>query len=68
MLLTGIPKETNVIIDGSNSRYIDPDVLETIFNYKHNAYTKGIIVTLEHVQSKYTVPKLNNKIVEEINN
>ena len=67
VLLTGIPRETNVIIDGSNSRYIDPDVLETIFNYKHNAYTKGIIVTLEHVKSKYTVPKLNSKIVEEIN-
>ena len=68
VLLTGIPKETNVIIDGSNSRYIDPDVLETIFNYKHNAYTKGIIVTLEHIKSNYVVPKLNNKIVEEINN
>lgn len=67
VLLTGIPKETNVIIDGSNSRYIDPDVLETIFNYKHNAYTKGIVVTLEHIKSQYNVPKLNNKIVEEIN-
>ncbi|KQC02561.1 SulP family inorganic anion transporter [Pedobacter sp. Hv1] len=68
VLLTGIPNETNVIIDGSNSRYIDPDVLETIFNYKHNAYTKGIIVTLEHIRSHYTVPKLNKNIVEEINN
>lgn len=67
VLLTNIPKETNVIIDGSNARYIDPDVLETIFNYKHNAYTKGIIVTLEQIKSHYTVPKLNNKIVEEIN-
>ncbi len=67
VLLTGIPKETNVIIDGSNSRYIDPDVLETIFNYKHNAYTKGIIVTLEHIQKQYSVPKLTNKVVEEIN-
>ncbi len=66
VLLTNIPRETNVIIDGSNARYIDPDVLETIFNYKHNAYTKGIIVTLEHIKSHYTVPKLNNKIVEEI--
>lgn len=68
VLLTGIPKETNVIIDGSNSRFIDPDVLETIFNYKHNAYTKGIIVTLENIKSYYAVPKLNTKIVEEINN
>ncbi|MES2416914.1 MAG: SulP family inorganic anion transporter [Bacteroidota bacterium] len=67
VLLTGIPHSTNVIIDGSNSRYIDPDVLETIFNYKHNAYTKGIIVTLAHIKKHYTVPKLNNKIEEEIN-
>lgn len=67
VLLTGIPKETNVIIDGTNSRYIDPDVLETIFNYKHNAYTKGIIVTLEHINQNYVVPKLNSNIVEEIN-
>ncbi|WP_316805227.1 SulP family inorganic anion transporter [Pedobacter nototheniae] len=68
VVLTNIPKETNVIIDGSNSRYIDPDVLETIFNYKHNAYTKGIVVTLENVQKHYTVPKLTNKIVDDINN
>ncbi|NCD70653.1 SulP family inorganic anion transporter [Mucilaginibacter agri] len=56
--LTSLPKETEVIIDGSNSRYIDPDVLEIIRNYKHNAYTKGIIVTLNEVKEKYDVPKL----------
>lgn len=67
VLLTQIPNETNVIIDGKNSRYIDPDVLETIFNYKHNAYTKGIIVTLDNIKSQYNVPKLNTKI-QEINN
>jgi len=68
VVLNKIPKETNVIIDGSNSRYIDPDVLETIFNYKHNAYTKGIIVILENIKEQYTVPKLNTKVIEEINN
>lgn len=68
VVLNKIPKETNVIIDGTNSRYIDPDVLETIFNYKHNAYTKGIIVILENIKEQYTVPKLNNKVIEEINN
>jgi MFS superfamily sulfate permease-like transporter len=68
VVLNKIPKETNVIIDGTNSRYIDPDVLETIFNYKHHAYTKGIIVSLENVKKQYTVPKLNNKVIEEINN
>jgi SulP family sulfate permease len=68
VVLNKIPKETTVVIDGSNSRYIDPDVLETIFNYKHNAYTKGIIVILENIKEQYTVPKLNNKIIEEISN
>jgi MFS superfamily sulfate permease-like transporter len=68
VVLTNIPKETNVVIDGSNSRYIDPDVLETIFNYKHHAYTKGIIVSLEDIKPNYFVPKLNTKSLEEISN
>lgn len=68
VMLTSIPKETNVIIDGTNSRYIDPDVLETIFNYKHNAYTKGIIVSLENIKEQYIVPKLDNRAIAEINN
>ncbi len=67
VVLTNIPKETDVIIDGTNARFIDPDVLETIFNYKHNAYTKGIIVTLENIQKHYAVPKLNIKVEEDIN-
>jgi len=68
VLLTEIPKETNVVIDGTNSKYIDPDVLETIFNYKHNAYTKGIIVTLEGVKKSYSVSSINKQSVEEIIN
>jgi SulP family sulfate permease len=56
--LTSLPQGSDVIIDGSNSRYIDQDVLEIIQNYKHNAYTKGIIVQLQQVQEKYDVPPL----------
>jgi len=67
VVLNNIPKETDVIIDGSNSRYIDPDVLETIFNYRHHAYTKGIVVTLEHIKEHYTVPKLTDKVIQDIN-
>jgi MFS superfamily sulfate permease-like transporter len=67
-ILSKIPKETNVVIDGTNSKYIDPDVLEAIFNYKHNAYSKGIIVTLKNVKKQYVVPKLTDQIVQEINN
>ncbi len=67
-MLTKIPAETNVIIDGTNARYIDPDVLEIINNFKHNAYTKGIIVQLENIQKTYVVPKIDTSVMEEINN
>jgi len=67
VVLNNIPKETNVIIDGSRSRYIDPDVLEVIFNFRHHGYTKGIMVTLEEVKDHYIVPKLTDKIIKEIN-
>ena len=67
VVFNNIPKETNVIIDGINSRYIDPDVLEIIFNFRHHAYTKGIIVKLENIKEYYKVPKLTNKIIQDIN-
>jgi MFS superfamily sulfate permease-like transporter len=60
--LTSLPQGSDVVIDGSNSRYIDPDVLETIHNYKHNAYTKGIVVQLLDIKDKYDVPKLKELI------
>lgn len=60
--LTSLPKGTDVIIDGSNSRFIDQDVLEIIQNFKHNAYTKGIIVQLHNVREKYEVPSLKQLI------
>lgn len=56
--LTSLPSGTDVIIDASNSRYIDPDVLEIIHNYKHNAYTKGIVVQLLDMKEKYDIPPL----------
>jgi MFS superfamily sulfate permease-like transporter len=60
--LTSLPQGSEVVIDGSNSRYIDPDVLEIIHNYKHNAYTKGIIVLLHDVKEKYDVPPLKEMV------
>jgi len=67
VVLNNIPKETNVVIDGNNSRYIDPDVLETIFNFQRHAYTKGILVTLENIKKQYFVPKLTDQIIQDIN-
>ncbi|WP_374948660.1 SulP family inorganic anion transporter [Mucilaginibacter sp.] len=60
--LTGLPKGSDVVIDGSASRHIDPDVLEIIHNYKHNAYTKGIIVRLEGIKERYDIPPLKDLV------
>jgi MFS superfamily sulfate permease-like transporter len=60
--LTHLPQETDVKIDGTNCRYIDPDVLEVIHNFKHNAYTKAIIVELVNIKDKYDIPKLDEMI------
>jgi MFS superfamily sulfate permease-like transporter len=60
--LTNLPKGSDVIIDGSNSRFIDPDVLEIIQNYRHNAYTKGIVVQLVDIRDKYDVPPLKDLV------
>ena len=57
VMLSKLPNESEVVIDGSNSKYIDPDVIEIIKNYKHNAYSKGIIVRLEDIKSKYDMPR-----------
>lgn len=60
--LTSLPKGSDVVIDGSNSRYIDPDVLEIINNYRHNAYTKGIVVQLKDIKERYDVPPLKEMV------
>ncbi|GAB3926817.1 SulP family inorganic anion transporter [Mucilaginibacter myungsuensis] len=64
VMLTKLPKESTVIIDGTSSRYIDQDVLETIFNYKHNAFTKAIIVELVNIKHNYPVPKFKELTFE----
>lgn len=44
--LNRIPPHSNVIIDGSNARYIDHDVLEIIENFQSEAKFKNIHLTL----------------------
>lgn len=60
--LNNLPKESDVIIDGTNSRYIDPDVLEVIHNFKHSAYSKAIIVRLVNIRKHYDIPQLEELI------
>lgn len=57
-LLMHMPTDSQVIIDGTNTRYIDRDVLEIINNFSTNAYTKQIEVKLVEIKEAYVVPKL----------
>lgn len=65
--LTHLPKEIDVIIDGTASMYIDKDVLEIIHNYKHNAFTKASIVQLINIRGHYEVPRLKELIYKPVN-
>lgn len=65
--LNHLPIESDVIIDGSRSKYIDPDVLGVIHNFKHNAYSKGIIVQLINIKASYDLPSLKELIYKPEN-
>lgn len=53
--LEEIPEEAHVIIDGSQSRFIDYDVLEIIENFKENAIHRDIKVDLVNINRSYEV-------------
>jgi len=60
--LTNLPSESDVIIDGTDSMYIDRDVLEIIHNFKHNAFSKGTIVQIVNIRDNYEVPSLKELV------
>lgn len=60
--LTNLPIESDIIIDGTDSMYIDRDVLEIIHNFKHNAFSKGSIVQIVNIRDNYEVPRLKELI------
>ncbi|WP_051291202.1 SulP family inorganic anion transporter [Pedobacter glucosidilyticus] len=62
--LTHIPKGAKVVIDGTNSKYIDRDVLEIIENFHEHAYAKQIDVELVNIHPKYELPKLQDLIIQ----
>ena len=57
-ILNNLPNQSDVVIDGSESRFIDKDVLEIIDNFKHNAYSKATIVQLINIKDHYEIPPL----------
>lgn len=60
--LTHSSPNTKIIIDGTNSRFIDYDVLEVIHNFRENAHTRGIEVELLNIKKSYHLPKLNEQV------
>lgn len=67
--LMKLPKESHVIIDGSDSLFIDKDVIEIIHNFKHNAFSKGTIVEILNIRDHYDVPNTKEFVhkIEKIN-
>ncbi|MGV3539365.1 MAG: SulP family inorganic anion transporter [Rufibacter sp.] len=55
LTLDHLPEKSDVIIDGSQSTYIDHDVLEAIENFKTVAHEKDIRLTLKDIPSVATV-------------
>jgi SulP family sulfate permease len=60
--LSNLPSESHVIIDGTDSMFIDRDVLEIIHNFRHNAFSKGTVVEILNVKEQYDVPGLKELI------
>ncbi len=67
--LLKLPNESNVIIDGSDSMFIDKDVIEIIHNFKHNAFSKGTIVEILNIRDHYDAPNVKELVhkAEKIN-
>ncbi|QNL49490.1 SulP family inorganic anion transporter [Olivibacter sp. SDN3] len=58
--LYNLPKDIrNITIDGSNSRFIDKDVVQVIKDFEQNAIGSGKFVELIDVYDKRQVPNIN---------
>ena len=66
--LKNLPEGSHVIIDGTESMFIDRDVLEIIHNFKHHAFSKGTVVEILNVKKQYDIPNLNELIYNPIKN
>src|SRR5690606_22118558 len=65
--LHNLPKDVNdITIDGSNSRFIDKDVVQVIKDYEQNATSNGKNVRLIDVYDKREVPNINYLVKKKI--
>jgi len=57
--LYGLPRRINeIIVDGSQSRFIDKDVIEVIKDFEQNAVSKGKNIELVGIINKKNVPNI----------
>jgi len=63
--LSKLPSHQKVIIDGSQSLFIDQDVLDTIQDFVQNAQSRDIVVELINIKAKYDVPELDELIIDQ---
>src|SRR5690606_35604542 len=55
----GLPRRINeIVIDGSQSRYIDKDVIEVIKDFEQNAVSKGKSIELVGIVNKKNIPNI----------
>lgn len=67
--LNNIPENKHVIIDGTRTKDIHPDIIEIIDNFKENAKTRNITIesiNLEDDHTPYPVDTFN-KLIKEAN-
>lgn len=64
--LSNLPSDSHVIIDGTESMFIDRDVLEIIHNFRHNAFSKGTVVEIVNVKEQYDIPSLKELIYNPV--
>jgi len=61
-ILDGLPDQSEVVIDATDSRYIDYDVFEIIQNFKAEARRKGITLVIENLRGYGSFEPVGNAL------
>jgi carbonic anhydrase len=62
--LSKTPNNSHLVIDGSKARFVDPDILEIIEDFKVNALSRNIKVELINIAEKSEI--LENQVAEKM--
>jgi MFS superfamily sulfate permease-like transporter len=59
--LRSIPDYSKVVVDGTNTKYIDYDVIELLNDYKITAKTRGVDLEMENIKESYDIGYKNKR-------